>query len=349
MTWSTDEEDALAHTPADQLLQLPFLRPDVLSDPGTAYALAKRANQLRVRSASGSWGERGARINSISPGVIATSMGRAELASNSGAFMRAMVEASASRRLGTPEDIAAATAFLLGPDASFVSGTDLLVDGGGGRGAAVGSRRRRRLTGALQGESRRAGCVDRVPRVTCELACQFLGRCRLDLAVGLSGPEVDVFRVADPPPVGTQRRRQMVHLRVRMRRVTTEALVEPVCDTSGEATAEGAGEHRAGRGGRCRALGVGGSRLRCEKERGPDLGSGSTGDEHGRDRRSGHDRPGRDERQVGLGSDQLQRGEQGEVGLGVVVDEHPAMSSGFDPLHDQGIGPGCRGGSCLFR
>ncbi|MBV8463909.1 MAG: SDR family oxidoreductase [Acidimicrobiales bacterium] len=123
-------EEALAAGPADELLALPFLSDPSLSDPGAAYAFAKRANQLRVCAASVSWGARGARVNSLSPGVISTSMGHEELASASGAFMRAMVEASGTGRLGTPDDIAAAVAFLLGEGSSFVTGTDLLVDGG---------------------------------------------------------------------------------------------------------------------------------------------------------------------------------------------------------------------------
>lgn len=123
-------EAALATTPADQLLELPFASPDTVADPGLAYGLAKRANQIRVQAASLTWGERGARINSISPGVISTPMGQAELGSASGQIMRAMIGASATGRLGTPDDIAAAAAFLLGPDSSFITGTDLLVDGG---------------------------------------------------------------------------------------------------------------------------------------------------------------------------------------------------------------------------
>jgi NAD(P)-dependent dehydrogenase (short-subunit alcohol dehydrogenase family) len=95
-----------------------------------AYSLAKRGNQLRMAAAALAWGRRGARINSISPGIIATRQGRDELAGQSGDSMRAMTAASARNRMGTPGDIAAAAAFLLSPDADFITGTDLLVDGG---------------------------------------------------------------------------------------------------------------------------------------------------------------------------------------------------------------------------
>lgn len=117
---------ALSLTPTEELANLPFL--GQLPDPGAAYSIAKRANALRVQAAAGAWGARGARVNSISPGVISTPMGAEELA---GERMRQMVAASATGRLGTPDDIAAAAAFLLDPTrASFITGTDLLVDGG---------------------------------------------------------------------------------------------------------------------------------------------------------------------------------------------------------------------------
>ncbi|WP_018639250.1 SDR family oxidoreductase [Parafrankia elaeagni] len=127
---SPEQESTAATAPTDELLDLPFLAPDALGSPGAAYALAKRANIVRVQAAAAAWGERGARINSISPGVISTPMGQGELSGESGKQMRAMVAMSAAKRLGTPDDIAAAAAFLLGQDASYVSGTDLLVDGG---------------------------------------------------------------------------------------------------------------------------------------------------------------------------------------------------------------------------
>ena len=123
-----EQENALAHTPAKDLLGLPFV--SAIDVPGFAYGIAKQANHIRVRAASAAWGRRGARINSISPGIISTPMGQQELASPVGDGMRSMVAASAAGRLGTPDDIAAAAAFLLGPGASFITGTDLLVDGG---------------------------------------------------------------------------------------------------------------------------------------------------------------------------------------------------------------------------
>jgi NAD(P)-dependent dehydrogenase (short-subunit alcohol dehydrogenase family) len=133
---SAEDEEALANAPVDELANLPLIQN--LPDPGTAYGIAKRANQLRVEAASVAWGRRGARVNTISPGVISTPMGQQELSGEHGDIMRAMIESSGSGRLGTPNDIADAAAFLLGPTASFITGTDLLVDGGvvGARSAA---------------------------------------------------------------------------------------------------------------------------------------------------------------------------------------------------------------------
>ena len=127
---SPDHESALATTDVDEILGLPFLAPDVLADPAQTYMVSKRANVLRVAAESMRWGRRRARLNTISPGAISTPMGRQELNGTTGEGLRALIAASGTGRIGTSADIAAAAGFLLGPDASFITGTDLLVDGG---------------------------------------------------------------------------------------------------------------------------------------------------------------------------------------------------------------------------
>lgn len=121
-------EQQLATAPTDELLSLEACRG--ITDGRQAYPFAKRANQIRIAAAASAWGQRAARINCISPGIISTEMGRLELSGESGGLMKAMVDNAGLRRIGTPEDIAAATEFLLGPAAAFITGTDLLVDGG---------------------------------------------------------------------------------------------------------------------------------------------------------------------------------------------------------------------------
>jgi NAD(P)-dependent dehydrogenase (short-subunit alcohol dehydrogenase family) len=127
----TPEQDhALAFTPAEQLLDLPFLSADAIPNSMIAYMMAKRANNLRVQAAAVTWGERGARVNSISPGIIATPLAQHELNSPIGDGYRAMIAASPAKRMAPPEEIAIAAAYLLGPNAGFVTGSDLLIDGG---------------------------------------------------------------------------------------------------------------------------------------------------------------------------------------------------------------------------
>ncbi|MFI6281212.1 SDR family oxidoreductase [Streptomyces sp. NPDC050988] len=126
---SREEEAALATTATEDLLGLDIVTA-IGDDAQTAYIVTKRANHLRVQAAALAWNLRGARINSVSPGVIATAMSRAEAASPSGAHMMDMLDASGSGRVGTPGEIADAVAFLTGPESSYITGTDLLVDGG---------------------------------------------------------------------------------------------------------------------------------------------------------------------------------------------------------------------------
>lgn len=126
---SNEVELALTMTPADELAALPCLQPDVIVNSGVAYVVAKRANQLRVRKAAMDWGRRGARINTISPGVVVTPLAYDEFRAAGDGYQK-MIESSAMHRVGNPAEIAAAAEFLLSDKASFVTGTDLLVDGG---------------------------------------------------------------------------------------------------------------------------------------------------------------------------------------------------------------------------
>ena len=93
-----------------------------------SYWLAKRSNQLRVQAQAAEWGARGARLLSISPGIISTAMIRHER--KHGAPVDQTIASQPIARLGNAEDIAAAVAWLAGPEASYITGTDLLVDGG---------------------------------------------------------------------------------------------------------------------------------------------------------------------------------------------------------------------------
>ena len=115
-----EQHQALATTPADELPALPFLQPDVVTSSGAAYALAKRANIVRVQAASVQWGDRGARLNSISPGIIMTPLALDELNSGAGEGYQRMIKASAAGRVGTPDEIGATAAFLMGRDGTFI-------------------------------------------------------------------------------------------------------------------------------------------------------------------------------------------------------------------------------------
>ena len=129
-SFTEDEENALALTPTDDLRDLPMLQPDVVTGSGKAYIVAKRANHLRVRTAAATtWADSHARINTISPGIVMTPVAYDEFNAPGNTY-RHMIEAGACQRVATPDEIAGAAAFLLSPAAAFVTGTDLLIDGG---------------------------------------------------------------------------------------------------------------------------------------------------------------------------------------------------------------------------
>lgn len=130
MNFPQEVEQQLAMTPTEELADLPFVKEDAVANPGVAYIAAKRCNHLRVRTAAATtWGERRARINTISPGIIVTPLAYDEF-NAAGEGYQKMIEASPARRVGTADEIAAAGAFLLGEEAGFITGIDLLIDGG---------------------------------------------------------------------------------------------------------------------------------------------------------------------------------------------------------------------------
>jgi len=127
---SPDQDKALATTPTEQLLSLSMLQPDQVKDSLHAYQLSKRGNSLRVMAEAVRWGKRGARINTISPGIIITPLAKDELAGPRGDGYRRMIEVSAVGRAGTPDEVGTVGALLMGRDGAFITGSDFLMDGG---------------------------------------------------------------------------------------------------------------------------------------------------------------------------------------------------------------------------
>ena len=127
---SPEQNEALARTPVEELLALPMLRPEQVTDSGYAYMISKRANSLRVMAEAVHWGKRGARINTISPGIVMTPLAKDELGGPRGEGYRRMIEVSAAGRAGTPDEVGAVAALLMGVDGGFITGSDILMDGG---------------------------------------------------------------------------------------------------------------------------------------------------------------------------------------------------------------------------
>jgi NAD(P)-dependent dehydrogenase (short-subunit alcohol dehydrogenase family) len=101
---TAEQNTALATTPVDELLSLAFLRPDQVKDSLHAYQLAKRGNSLRVMAEAVRWGKRGARVNTISPGIIITPLAKDELTGPRGEGYRRMIELCPAGRAGTPDE-----------------------------------------------------------------------------------------------------------------------------------------------------------------------------------------------------------------------------------------------------
>jgi NAD(P)-dependent dehydrogenase (short-subunit alcohol dehydrogenase family) len=127
---TVEQNRALATTPTEELLALPFVQLDQIRDSLHAYQLSKRGNSLRVMAESVRWGRRGARINTISPGIVMTPLAKDELSGPRGEGYRRMIEGSVAKRAGTPDEVAAVGALLMGPEGGFITGSDFLMDGG---------------------------------------------------------------------------------------------------------------------------------------------------------------------------------------------------------------------------
>lgn len=125
-----ETDDALSRTPVSELLNLPALQLSNIRNSSHAYSLSKRANSLRVQAESIKWGKRGARINSISPGIILTALAKHEMDSPIGEVYKTMIKGSVSKRVGTVDEIAGLASYLLSPYSSFMTGSDILMDGG---------------------------------------------------------------------------------------------------------------------------------------------------------------------------------------------------------------------------
>src|SRR4029077_11735496 len=127
---TAEQDAALATTPTEELLGLPMLAPDQVKDPLHAYQLSKRGNALRVMAEAVRWSKRGARVNTISPGIIFTPLAKDELTGPRGEGYRRMIELCPVGRGGTPDEVGTVAALLMGLEGAFITGSDFLMDGG---------------------------------------------------------------------------------------------------------------------------------------------------------------------------------------------------------------------------
>ena len=125
-----ETEQEILNTPTEKLAELPIVKEIAMQNSGWAYMIAKRVNHLQaMKAAATTWKARRARINTLSPGIIVTPLAYDEFAAAGEGYQR-MIDASAAERSGTSDEIAEAGAFLLGEHAGFITGIDLLIDGG---------------------------------------------------------------------------------------------------------------------------------------------------------------------------------------------------------------------------
>lgn len=127
---SEEADRQLAETPAEELLKLDILQPENIRDTLHAYQMAKRCNEKRVMAEAVKWGKRGARINSISPGIIVTPLAMDEFKGPRGDFYKNMFAKCPAGRPGTADEVANAAELLMSSKGAFITGADFLIDGG---------------------------------------------------------------------------------------------------------------------------------------------------------------------------------------------------------------------------
>lgn len=127
---TTEQDRLLATTPAEDLLALDMLQLNNINDTLHAYQMAKRCNEKRVMAEAVKWGQRGARINSISPGIIVTPLAIDEFNGPRGGFYKNMFAKCPAGRPGTADEVADVAELVMSPRAAFMTGSDILIDGG---------------------------------------------------------------------------------------------------------------------------------------------------------------------------------------------------------------------------
>lgn len=147
-----EKDKALAITPTEELLSIDFLQPENIRNTLHAYQLAKRANGKRVMYEAVKWGERGARINAISPGIVVTPLAIDEFNGLRGDFYKNMFAKSPAGRPATADEVAGLAEFIMSPAGAFITGADFLIDGGATASYFYGPLNPDNETGMAEGE-----------------------------------------------------------------------------------------------------------------------------------------------------------------------------------------------------
>ena len=127
---TAEQDRELATTPTEDLLSLDILQPENIRDTLHAYQLAKRCNEKRVMAECVKWGERGARLNDIAPGIIMTPLAIDEFNGPRGDFYKNMFAKCPAGRPGTADEVANVAALLMSDAGAFITGSTFLIDGG---------------------------------------------------------------------------------------------------------------------------------------------------------------------------------------------------------------------------